>query len=119
MRTSISKDQKTLLWMQSADSEISKAEGEAKQQKKSITPVELLSVVQQLVEEAGLTPTLTQSKQSSGDAVVLHFQKADFDRLMAVLIIILKEQNVTVTQFGAAAANAPGLVNADVTLKIG
>jgi type II secretory pathway component PulM len=119
MRVSIGKDQKTLQWMQSADKEISHLEGQSKQQKKSVTPVELLSIVQQTVEEAELSSSLTSSKQASGDSIVLHFQKTDFDRLMAMLIITLKEQNVTVTQFSATAANAPGVVNADVTLKIG
>lgn len=120
MRTSIVKDQKTLQWMQSADKEISHLEGESKQQKaKSVTPVELLSIMQKTIEEAGLTLSLKQAKQSSGDSIVLHFQKADFDRLMALLIITLKEQNVTVTQFSAIAAGTQGVVNADVTLKIG
>lgn len=118
MRTSIVKDQKTLLWMQSADKEITSAEGEKTQQKKSVTPVELLSIVQGTIEEAGLTPSLKQAKQSSGEAIALHFQKADFDRLMAFLIITLKEQSVIVTQFSATAAGAPGVVNADLTLKI-
>lgn len=119
MRVSIKKNEKTLQWMQSADKALSKVEGQAQEKKKTVTPVELLSIVQQTVEEAGLTSALTQSKQSSGESIILHFQKADFDRLMAMLIIILKEQNVTVTQFGAAATKDPGVVNADVTLKIG
>ncbi len=118
MRVSIVKDQKTLVWMETADKEISSMEGQGKQQqKKTITPVELLSVVQSTIEEAGLTPSLKQAKQSSSDAIALHFQKADFDRLIALLIITLKEQNVNVTQFSAA-ADAPGVVDADLTLKI-
>jgi general secretion pathway protein M len=120
MRTAIVKDQKTLQWMQSADKEISSLEGQSKQQQaKSVTPVELLSIMQKTIEEAGLTLALKQAKQAAGNAIVMHFQKADFDRLMALLIITLKEQNVTVTQFSSTATKTPGVVNADVTLKIG
>jgi len=119
MRTSIASSQKTLAWMKMADQQIGSMEGEVKEKAKSVTPVELLSIVQQTIEEAGLTQALKQSKQSSGDAIVLHFQKADFDRLIAVLVVTLKEQNVTVTQFNATATKDPGVVNADLTLKIG
>ena len=118
MRKHIQTEQKTLAWMQAANAKIIKLEEQAKNRNAVITPVVLLGLLQKQINQAGLESHLTNLKQASSDSLELHFQKIEFDKLMQLLEKIVKEQNVTVAQFSATAENAPGIVNADMVLKL-
>lgn len=119
MRTGIKTQEKTLLWMQAADKEISKMESHSINHGKSISPVTLLGYLQKQIQHAGLEGNMTQLKQASNDSIEMHFQKVEFDKLIKLLTQICKEQKVAISQMSANSENAPGIVNADAVIKIG
>lgn len=116
LRKQILTQQKTLSWMQTADKEIRKLESEHTPKAVTLSPVELLAYLQKQIADSGLTAA--QLKQISNDSVQMQFQKVDFDRLIGFLIKVAQEQSVTITQMSAIADVSPGVVNAEVTLKI-
>lgn len=118
MRSKIITQQKTLLWMQAADKEINKIESHSVSKHKTISPVMMLSYLQKQIKQAGLESNLTQLKQASNDTITMHFNKVEFDKLMKLITIISKEQSVLVSQLSALSDNSPGVVTADVSLKI-
>lgn len=119
MRKRIVSDQETLAWMQSADQEIKKIESQAGSKTKAVSPVELLSRIQKQINQAGLEQSLSQLKQASNDSIEVHFQKVDFEKLMALLVDILKQQSVSVTQFSViSSGESTGIVNADMIFKL-
>lgn len=118
MRRQISSDQETLTWMQTADKEIAKVHGANKPNSQTLTPVVLLSVMQKEINHAGLTQYMSQLKQANNDAIQVQFQKISFDKLVSLLLAVLNEQNVNIAQFTVTADNQPGIVNADIVLKI-
>ncbi|WP_172622693.1 type II secretion system protein GspM [Aquicella siphonis] len=119
LRKRIASDQETLVWMQAADQEIQKIESQSKGKAKSSSPVALLSQIQKQINQAGLDQSLSQLKQASNDSIEVHFQKVDFEKLMTLLVKILKEQSVSVTQFSVTASDeTTGIVNADMIIKL-
>jgi general secretion pathway protein M len=118
MRKQIKSEQQMLAWMQAADKEIRLLENQTKNKNAVTTPVILLSVLQKQVDQAGLKDRLTGLKQASNDSVEMHFQKVEFDVLIQLLMDVLKTQNVSVTQLAVIAEATPGIVNADLFLKI-
>lgn len=117
MRRQIKGQQKTLAWMKSVDAALKKTASGA-QQTSVMSPVELLSYLQKAIKRDGLQESLTQLKQSSNNAIHMQFKDVSFDRLMKTLIGVLGRQNVTISQFNAVAVNQPGLVDADMILKL-
>jgi type II secretory pathway component PulM len=118
MRHQIVTEQKELVWMQAADKEIQQIEGHSKNKGKSTTPVMLLSFLQKQINQTRLESQLSQLKQTSNDAVEMHFQKIEFDKFIRLLTIIIKEQPVSISQLSITAESAPGIVNADVNLVL-
>lgn len=116
LRKRIGIEQKNLLWMQSADQSLQKAETAAQARAKTISPVAMLSLLQKNAEQAGLAQYMTQLKQSSSDAVVMQFKKVEFDKLLAMLIKVAKAQPIDIAQL-AVIAKTPGVVDADVVLE--
>lgn len=120
MRSRITSEQKTLLWMQAADKELQKATGQTQERRKVSSPVVLLSDLQKLVEQMGLAQNLTDMKQSSNDSIALRFQKVEFDKLVKMLIALVKAESVNISQMSVKAVNgAPGAVDADLEIKLG
>lgn len=119
MRKRIEVDQKNLAWMQAADKEINKLEGQSREKVKTVAPVALLALLQKKVAQAGLDEAAVQLKQASNDSIELHFQKVPFDSIMKLLLATAKDYNVTIIQMSAVAETTPGVVNADVVLRIG
>jgi type II secretory pathway component PulM len=118
MRKRITTDQKTLAWMQSADKELTKLQQQSRASTTSLSPVALLAVLQKKMQQAGFDEAAVQLKQSSNDSVEIHFQKVPFDSIMKLLLSTVKEFNLTVTQMSAVAETTPGVVNADLVLRI-
>jgi general secretion pathway protein M len=118
MRTRIQTEQKTLRWMQAADKEISKLSGQSKNKSQSITPVIVLGLLQKQINHVGLEQNLTQLKQATNESIELHFQKVVFDKLITFLTSVIKEQSVSIAQLSVSAENTPGIVNADIILKL-
>jgi general secretion pathway protein M len=118
MRKQIRAEQKNLAWMVAANDRIKKLENQTKHNTANMTPVMLLSELQKQIREAGLDGSLTGLKQSSSDAVEMHFQKVSFDQVIKMLTTVLIEQGVTVSQFSAVSQHSPGVVNVDVVLSL-
>jgi type II secretory pathway component PulM len=118
MRDRIQKNEKMLVWMQSADKEIRKIEAQSKNQNKPVALVVLLGLLQKQINTASLEQYLTLLKQASNESIEMHFQKVDFDKLMRLLTAIIKEHSVSISQMSAIALNEPGIVNADIVLKL-
>lgn len=117
MRKQINRDQALLVWMQAADKEIQKMESQAKKPTNAITTVTLLGQLQKEIDKKGLGQALNQLKQTSHDAVEMHFQKVSFDKLIELLLMIVKTYPVAITQLSVVSAET-GLVNADVVLGL-
>lgn len=118
LRQRVQSSQKTLLWMQAADKEMKKMEGETQQQKQVTSPVVVLSDVQKQVTQSGLDGAMTQLKQASNDTVEMHFKQVPFDKLMKLLTELVKAEGVLITQMSAIASETPGIVEANVTLTL-
>lgn len=119
IRMRIVKQQQTLEWMQQADKEVRKINSDAGKNKNKITsPVILLGLLQKQINQDGLEQSLNQLKQASNDTIEMHFQKVEFNKLIRLLTAILKEGNVSINQMTAMSINTPGMVNADVILKL-
>src|SRR5262245_43146919 len=96
MREKIISGQKTLVWMEEADKQIKKMEGQSQTKSHATSPVELLSQIKKQIQRAGLEPNLTQLKQSTKDSIEVHFQRVEFDKLMGMLGVVIKEQNISI-----------------------
>lgn len=118
MRARILKDQKILTWMRAADKEIAKVEGQSKSKSKVVSPVVLLDLLQKQINSAGLEQYLSQLKQANNEAIEMHFQKVDFDKMVRLLTTISKEQHISIIQMSVLAESTPGKVNAEVILKL-
>lgn len=118
MRKQLTAQQKLLLWMQQAQKELKQNQNSNASNSQAMTPVALLSYLQKQLEQAGLMQSTTQLKQIDADRVSLHFQNVSFDALLRVLISALHAQRVTITQLSAVAQTTPGIVNADVIIRI-
>ena len=116
MRQRIISEQKTLLWMQSAD-KIMQMGNKSSAKSKSVSLVVFLSQMQGQIKLAGLEQYLTQLKQSANDSIEIHFQKVEFDKLITFLIDVMKKRPVSVTQMLVIAGDAPGYVSADIAMK--
>lgn len=119
MRKQIVTGEKTLQFMQAAEKQIQQNQGDAVTTAAVISPVEFLSYLQKQLDKSGLASSVTQLKQSSDDAVTLKFQAVEFDRLVRLLLQIMKEQRVSVDQMTAIAGNTPGVASVDLVLKLG
>lgn len=118
MRKRIQSDGKNLIWMQAADAKIKKIENLAKENNVVTTPVGLMSALQKQIEREGLAQYLGQIKQASETSVEVHFNKVVFDKLVSFLTVLIRENHVVIGQFTATADAAPGVVSADIVLKI-
>jgi len=118
LRTTIAGEQKTLAWMKDAEDKIKQLSSENNAERKSVTPVALLSELQDAVNQAGMKDALTQMKQASNESVHMEFKNVSFDQLMKLMINVLKANQVNITQFNANALATPGMVNADIIINI-
>lgn len=117
MRQRFQTEQATLTWMRKTDGEIQKISHQDIRKNQTLTPVILLGVLQKQITKAGLQAYLTQLKQINHESITMHFQKVEFDQLMKLLVTILNEQNVSISQMSAVSITTPGLVNAEINLK--
>lgn len=118
LRSRINTEQKTLAWMQAADKQLQKAEKETNTKSKAVSPVVLLSLLQKQISDAELDQQLTQMKQATNDSIEMHFQKVDFDKVMQLLINVVKSYNVSISQLSAVSLSSPGITNIDVVLRL-
>lgn len=118
MRQRIIAEQKNLLWMQSADKVLDKMNHSATKTP-PVSVVVFLSQMQKHIDQAGLASFLTQLKQSTNDSIEMHFQKVEFNKLMAFMIDVMQQRPVLVLQFSVTTAGSPGIVNADLVMSQG
>ncbi len=119
LRARIGSEQKMLAWMKSADEKISQLSTESGGTRRSTTPVAMLALLQNQVNQAGMKDALSSMKQADNDSIQLEFKNVSFDQLMKLLIGVMKSSNVTIKQFSAIAENTPGMVSAAVMLSLG
>lgn len=118
LRTSMDKDLKTLAIMQGLDKQLQAVEGGG-EARSALTPVALLALLQQQVKQAGIKDALSDLKQDTNDSIQMQFKNVSFDQLMKLLIDVIKNNRVTISQFSAQATATPGLVNASVAISLG
>jgi len=119
MREKITHDQKTLLWMQSADQAIQKVESKSIAKNKPVSLVVFLSQMQKQIKQSGLGQFLTQLKQSGNESIEIHFQKVEFEKLIKFLTTVMKTYPVSISHLTLVAADSSGYVNADIVIKQG
>jgi len=86
---------------------------------KPVSLVVFLSQMQKKINQSGLESYLTQLKQSDNESVEIHFQKVEFDKLIKLLMTVMKEYPATVSRLSVTATDAPGYVSADVWVRQG
>ncbi len=114
LRKQIVADKKTLSFMQATDQAIKTQITNGNEQAKAITPVALLSALQIAIMRAGLNAELKELKQTSNDSVNLRFSKVPFDRVIKMILGLMNEQKVVISQMSVASVGEPGLV--DITI---
>lgn len=118
LREQIATDQKKLVWMQSADHELSKLEKQVTTGRSGVTPVVLLSQLQQQIRAAELDKYMKVLKQVSNHAIQLEFQQVEFDKLIPLLARVTKQQHINISQLAVTADRTPGIVNATIVIKV-
>jgi general secretion pathway protein M len=104
-------------FMKAADKAIASRTTEISTRPK-VTPVALMSDLQNKIKESGLSNSLTQLKQLSNDTVTLQFQKVDFDQSVQLFLSLIKQYNVSIVQWSVTRDKTPGVVSQDVVIKI-
>lgn len=118
LRTRILAQQKTLVWMQKADREITAIAKHHQPNKTIDSPVALLSHLQQQIALAGFNLQLKNLKQTANDAVQLTLTKVDFNQLMKMLIQMMQTDAIIIQQATIVATETSGIVNADLILSL-
>ncbi len=119
LRKRIVTDQKTLVWAKQADQRIKELSGAASTASSQVmTPVALLSMLQDQILQSDLKDALKDMKQAANDSIQLQFKNVSFDRLMKMLMSVLQNSSVTITQFSAVAEKTPGMVDANILLGL-
>lgn len=111
---------KTLQEMQLMDKKMKGVAGHEKNHphRSLLSPVALLSFLQKKINENPLKGQLKQLKQANNDSVEVQFQAVPFDALIIFLTGIVKEKNITIANFSAKRSVSPGIVDANIILKI-
>lgn len=117
LRNQIQQDQTVLAFMQQADQTINQV-NVGRHKNKPESTMMLLSILQKQINEASLNLALIQLKQGTGETVAMRFQKVEFDKLMRLLLMVTKQQAVTIEQLSAKTNRDLGLVDAEVVLKM-
>jgi len=118
MRKRIATNQKTLLWMRSADRTMQNM-GHQSAKKKTVSLVMFLSEMQHRIQSAGLLSSLTQLKQSANEAIEMHFQTVEFDKLIRFLLAVTHDYPVSISRFSVSKTDVSGVVSADIVMKQG
>ncbi len=79
----------------------------------------LVVLVDRTAREAGLGAAVRDQSPNGDNGLRLRLEGAQFDVLMAWLVILQQQYGVTVDSANVDAATAPGLVNASLTLAHG
>lgn len=118
LRQHMGNQMKTLAWMKATDQQIKQLEGGGTQSKSNLSPVAMLAFLQSQIKLAGMKDALTELKQASNDSIQMQFKNVSFDQLIKLLISVIKNQQVTISQFSAEADATPGMVNASVIINL-
>jgi type II secretory pathway component PulM len=118
LREQITTDQKKLVWMQSADHELSKLEKQVTTGHSGVTPVVLLSQLQQQVHTDDLDKYMKALKQVSNHAIQMEFQQVEFDKLIPMLARVTRQHHIVISQLAVTADRTPGIVNATIVIKV-
>lgn len=119
LRKKLVAEQQTLAWMKATDKELRKVEASKRNtpsEGKATSLVLLMSVIQKQMNQAGLEQYLTQMKQVSNRSIEMHFQRAEFDKLLKSLIVLINEQNITIERMSVVNTDTLGIINADILL---
>lgn len=116
LRDKITREEKTLAFMQAAHQALLTAAKQNQLTTKPISSIALLSVLQKKVEKMGLTSTMTQLKQGTNETVSLHFKAVNFDPLMSLFIQVTRDYSVNISHMAVTATKRPGKVNVEVEL---
>jgi general secretion pathway protein M len=101
-------------WMQQATVKIKQLEKVAPSTSRSTPNQSLFATVEQTTR--GTSINISQIQPRGNNKVQLHLDGAPFDALIGWLGRLRKSHGVTIAQLGVSRADAPGTVNADITL---
>lgn len=121
MRQQIKTSDQTLYSIEALNKEINdllKEKNSLDQKNKSYSPAELISLLQNHIDKAGLKSELKQLKQTNNNNSEIHFQKVDFDKLSGLLIELNQQFGVKIIQVSIKNENIPGKVTADIVVSM-
>ncbi len=78
---------------------------------------DLLVLIEQSAQQAGLSLFITQVQQTQAHAVLLSFNAVPFDQLIAWLQKLTIKDNIRIEKLSAIKSNTVGVVKADVFLS--
>lgn len=116
MRTQIEQNQKLLVWMQAADSQLEKSANQIQSASSTHASASLLTVAQHQIKQSALANQSYQLRQAESDSVQLSFKQVDFDKLITWLTDSWHQQGLIVTQLTVAPSETPGIVSAELLL---
>lgn len=119
LRKRIKADQSTLVYMQALDHKIQEMQKQEKPHRQNLDSISFLTELQKQVEKSGLQQNLLPLKQTSQDAIQMHFQHVEFDKLILFMMQVIQNYQLTITQLNATKEPSAGIVSADLTVKRG
>lgn len=118
LRKNIDSTEDTLLYMKATDERIKVLEKQVQSKNQVTSPVVILTYLQSKVTSVGLQRSLKELKQVTSDTLGLSFADVDFDKMMSLLIDVLKTHRLTIDQMTVTREKLQGKVNADIVLRI-
>lgn len=110
-------DAQLLVWMRQTAATIRQLEKTAPAAAAPKTNRSLFATVEQTAQLSPVGAHIRQFQPRGDRSVQVHLENAPFDALVAWLGQLQAHEGVTITAFNVQQADAPGAVNADVTLQ--
>ncbi len=115
LRSSIIHNQNLLVWMQDSDAKIQFLEKTIKQQNTQGMG-SLLGVVQNQLNQNPVGKFVTELHQADNNTVQIHFQKIDFDKLMAWVVQLWEQHGLLITDMSVSPSGTLGIVSVELSV---
>ncbi|MDA8561619.1 type II secretion system protein M [Gammaproteobacteria bacterium] len=117
LRSQIKQNQKLLSWMITADKKIQDSSKEIKAST-NINSDSALSIVENEIHQNDISNKVTKLRQIENGLIELNFDQVSFDKLIAWLTVMWENHNLLVTQMNIKPSIKPGIVHAELKLKL-
>lgn len=113
-RRKVHANQSLLQWMKMYDAKINSFQ---KDQPKTSSTESLVSAVQSSLKQEDFSGKLLQLQEVGPDAVLIHWQNINFDKMITWLIVFSTQHQLAITVFAVTPSATIGLVDAQLQLE--